>query len=100
MITVSVQLSDQMRVCLEIFKLSDPSNGSVPVTYNDLVESLKEEMSEDDVSLYLDRLFDLGMISGRWVDIDGKWERSFSVTGEATAYVRSAYNICVEEGSL
>ena len=97
---MSMKLSDQMRVCLEIFKLSDPSNGSAPVTYDNLVESLKEEMSEEDVSLYLDRLFDLGMISGRWVDIEGKWERSFSVTNEATAHVRSAYNICMEEDPL
>ena len=56
MIAVSVQLSDQMRVCLEIFKLSDPSNGSAPVTYNDLVESLKEEMSEADVSFQIKNL--------------------------------------------
>lgn len=87
-----VELSDEMVVCLMIYRKSGEAGGSGSVSYDALVSALDGQMTPQKISANLDYLFDLGMINGKWVKSDdGRWKRSFFVSGEASGFVESAY---------
>ena len=89
---MQVELSDEMVVCLMIYKLSGRTGGSGSASYDELVHALGDSMSPQKISANLDYLFDLGMINGKWVETDdGYLTRSFFVSGEASGFVESAY---------
>ncbi len=48
-------------------------------------------MSKATVSKTIDRLFDLGIIDGKWERVDSKWTRIFKVAGEAEDLVKKVY---------
>lgn len=89
---MKVELTDEMIVCLTIYKLSGGTSGSGAASYNELVKALDGVMSPQKISANLDYLFDLGIINGKWkATDDGYWTRSFFVSGEASGFVESAY---------
>lgn len=52
-----------------------------------LVDDLDKKISRVTISKNLDQMFDLGIISGEWEKIDGKWVRTFKISGEATSLI-------------
>lgn len=85
------ELSDEMIVCLTIYKMSGEAGASGSASYDDIVDALDGEMTPQMISANLDYLFDLGMINSRWVKSDdGRWRRSFFVSREASGFVESA----------
>ena len=92
------ELSDEIIVCLTIYKMSGEAGGSGSASYDNIVDALDGEMTPRMISANLDYLFDLGMINGRWgKSDDGRWRRSFFVSREASGFVESAYrrsNMC------
>ena len=61
-----------------------------PVWFTKLVQDFDREdgMSRMTVSRNIDKLFDLGIISGDWEKVDGKWVRTFKISGEATQLIK------------
>ena len=89
---MKVGLTDEMVVCLTIYRLSGGTGGSGAASYDELVRALDGVLSPQKISADLDYLFDLGIINGRWKETDdGYWTRSFCVSEEAGGFVESAY---------
>lgn len=82
------ELTNDMVVCLTIHRLS---GGRGSVTFDELVDHLSDYMSEDEVSIHIDDLYDLGIVDGRWEVRDGFFTRTFLVSREAAGFVESAY---------
>ncbi len=70
-------------------RILDYNKKNEPVWFTKLVDVFDKRISRATVSKNLDQLFDLGIISGDWEKIDGKWVRTFRVSGEATGLISS-----------
>jgi len=65
-----------------------------PVDFDMLAKEMgKEGMSIESFSSEIDRLFDFGMVSGAWSNIDGLMTRTLSVAGEAEWIAKMAHLI-------
>ncbi|HII02770.1 TPA: hypothetical protein HA351_14350 [Methanosarcinaceae archaeon] len=79
-------LSQEEKVALEIQKYNDRKD---PIYFSRLINVLKEEISRSTISKIIDKLFDLGMVEGRWETYNGKWVRTLYTKGEYREYFRS-----------
>lgn len=79
-------LSNEEKIGIEINVDNDEG---VPIYFTKLVEVLKGEISRTTISKVIDKLFDLGMMTAKWENVDGKWIRSFRITGEYRDYFKN-----------
>ncbi|MDR3282171.1 MAG: hypothetical protein LBS92_00980 [Candidatus Methanoplasma sp.] len=84
-------LSNDFKVCRKIYEYSKVR--SEKIWFSKLVEAMSGELSPSTISKCVDRLFDLGMIDGDWEKADGRWTRTFNITGEAEGFVKSLYDV-------
>jgi len=61
------------------------------IWFSKLVRVLDADASKATISRTIDKLFDLGIIDGKWEKVEGKWTRVLSVTGEAEDSVKGIY---------
>ena len=61
------------------------------IWFSKLVDILKGEISRSTISKNLDKLFDLGIIDGKWEKVDNKWTRTFKISGEAKNFINHIY---------
>ena len=80
-------LSPELKVCYVIYEFTNLKGKRI--WFNKIVKILENEISRSSVSKSLDKLFDLGIIDGKWELADGKWSRSFNIAGEANEFVKS-----------
>jgi len=78
-------LSQEEKVALEIQRYNDLGD---PIYFSKLINVLGEQISRSTISKIIDKLFDLGMVEGRWENYNGKWVRSLFTKGEYREYFR------------
>ena len=66
-----------------------------PIWFSKLRHVLEGKV--ENVSRYLDRLCDVGMIETQWDMFDGKWTRCFNVTDEMEPLAKVLYNNLIEQ---
>lgn len=81
-------LSSELKMCVIIY---EHNLRGEKIWFSKLVEVLAGDVSRSTISKNIDRLFDLGMIDGKWEKVDGRWTRTFSVAGEAEELVKTLY---------
>ena len=81
-------LSTDLKVCYVIYESEQRKD---KIWFSKLVQILEKDVSRGTISKSLDKLFDLGMIDGQWEKADGKWTRTFTITGEAKDFIRNVY---------
>lgn len=79
-------LSLELKICAKICELNKKKE---KVWLGKLVRILRDDASKVTISKTVDRLFDLGIVDGKWEEVDGKWTRVLTVAGEARGFVRS-----------
>ena len=89
------RLPNDFEVAVRIFEYNEKDE---QVWFSRLVEDLDGRMSRSTISKNIDRLSDLGIITGEWERTeDGRWIRTFRITGEASGLIRS---ICEKHAEL
>ena len=83
-------LSNEEKVGLEIY---DSNVKKVTIYFSKLTDLLNDEISRSTISKVIDKLFDLGMITAKWENFNGKWVRSLYVTGEYKEFFQHLYDI-------
>ncbi len=83
-------LSNDLKVCSVIYEYTNVKGDKVWLSK--LEKIMSKDMSRVTLSKSLDKLFDLGMIDGKWEDVDGRWVRVFRVAGEAEDLIKSVYS--------
>ncbi len=78
-------MSQEEKVALEIQKYNDLKDH---IYFSKLINVLGEEISRSTISKIIDKLFDLGMVEGRWENYNGKWVRNLYTKGEYREYFR------------
>jgi len=86
-------LSNDFLVCTKIYEFNKKEED---IWFSKLVKSMKGSPSQSTISKSLDRLFDRGMIDGDWKKVDGRWTRTFKITGEFEGFVKGLYNVTEE----
>ena len=81
-------LSTDLKVCYYIYKFNDIEGKKI--WFSKLVETFNDA-SRSTISKSIDKLFDLGMIDGKWEKAEGKWTRVFKISGEAKDFVKTMY---------
>jgi predicted transcriptional regulator len=84
-------LSNDFKVCIKIYGYS--RENSEKIWFSKLAEAMSGELSPSTISKCVDRLFDMGMIDGKWEKVDRHWIRTFHIAGEAEAFVKSLYDV-------
>jgi DNA-binding transcriptional ArsR family regulator len=79
-------LSLDLKICMKIYELERRKE---KVWLGKLVRILSNDASKVTISKTVDRLFDLGIVDGKWEEVEGKWTRVLTVAGEAEGFVRS-----------
>lgn len=79
-------LSNEERIGITI---NISNSEDIPIYFTKLVERFKGEISRATISKVIDKLFDLGMMTANWENVDGKWIRSFRITGEYRDYFKN-----------
>ena len=82
-------ISDDLQVCLKIYEYNLRRE---KIWFNKLVEEMGGSPTQRTISKSLDKLFDRGMIDGKWEKVDGCWTRTLNVTGEFTGFIRGLHN--------
>ena len=81
-------LSADLKVCYFIYGAEQKNE---KIWFSKLVKLLDKDVSRGTISKSIDKLFDLGMIDGQWEKVDGKWTRTFTVTGETKSFIRNIF---------
>lgn len=81
-------LSTDLKICHAIL---DAEEKESKTWFSKLVRTLEKDASRATISKSIDKLFDLGMIDGNWEKVDGKWTRTFTITGEARDFIKKMY---------
>ena len=87
-------LSNEEKIGLEIY---DGNANNVTIYFSKLTDLLNDEISRSTISKVIDKLFDLGMITAKWENLNGKWVRSLYITGEYREFFQHLYNIHSDE---
>jgi DNA-binding Lrp family transcriptional regulator len=84
--------SKEEEIALKLFRLLEENKGKRKfVSYSALAAEVKD-LSEDDFSEAVDKLFDLGVLKAKWeLDNNEKWVRALSVAGEYTEILNDMY---------
>ena len=80
------KLPSDFEIAVRIYEYNSRNEG---VWFTKLVEDLEGRISRATISKNLDQLFDLGIISGEWENLNGKWVRTFRISGEASGLISS-----------
>ena len=86
-------LSSDFLVCTKIYEFN--KNGE-DIWFSKLVKSMNGNPSQSTISKSVDKLFDRGMIDGDWKKVDGRWIRTFKITGEFEGFVKGLYEVTEE----
>jgi predicted transcriptional regulator len=81
-------LSTDLKICVAIY---DHNQRKDPIWFSKLVDEFKGESSRATISKSIDKLFDLGMIDGKWEKVESRWTRTFVIAGEAEDLVKKLY---------
>ncbi|MDY9925092.1 hypothetical protein [Methanosarcina sp.] len=81
-------LSQEEKVALEIL---DYNKKSKPIYFSKLTEVLEGDISRSTINKIIDKLFDLGMIDGKWETHNGKWVRTLYIKGEYKKFFEALY---------
>ena len=74
--------SINLRILAKLFGMT--RSDASPVCFSVLAEEMrKEDIEIEEFSSNIDRLFDFGIISSEWRDVDGFMTRTLRVAGEA-----------------
>ena len=79
-------LSLDLKICMKIYDLERKKE---KVWLGKLVRILSNDASKVTISKTVDRLFDLGIVDGKWEEVEGKWTRVLTVAGEAEGFIKS-----------
>ena len=79
-------LSKEEIVALSI--QNENENGT-KIYFSKLTHILKDEISRGTISKIIDKLFDLGMLTAKWENENGKWIRALYVAGEYKEYFKN-----------
>lgn len=90
-------LSQEEKVALEIL---DNNKKSKPIYFSKLTEVFEGDISRSTINKIIDKLFDLGMIDGKWDTHNGKWVRTLYIKGEYKKYFEALYENVNENLSL
>jgi len=86
-------LSNDFLVCTKIYEFN---KNKEDVWFSKLVKSMNGSPSQSTISKSIDKLFDRGMIDGNWKKVDGRWTRTFKITGEFEGFVKGLYEVTEE----
>jgi len=86
-------LSNDFLVCIKIHEFNQKKED---IWFSKLVKSMNGTPSQSTISKSLDRLFDRGMIDGDWKKVDGRWTRTFMISGEFKGFVQGLYDVTEE----
>ncbi|MCL2607085.1 MAG: hypothetical protein FWD92_00800 [Methanomassiliicoccaceae archaeon] len=86
-------LSNDFLVCTKIYEFGKSGED---VWFSKLVKSMNGSPSQSTISKSIDRLFDRGMIDGEWKKVEGRWTRTFKITGEFEGFVQGLYEVTEE----
>ena len=81
MITNKSELSTDFKVAIYI---NECNLHNEPVWFSKIVQGTG--LSRQEISVALDRLFDLCILDGEWERVNGKWTRTFRVTDPMNHY--------------
>jgi len=87
-------LSNDFLVCTKIYEFTKKKNEDI--WFSKLVKSMNGSPSQSTISKSIDKLFDRGMIDGDWKKVDGRWTRTFRITGEFEGFVKGLYDVTEE----
>jgi len=87
-------LSNEEKIGLEIYGSNVESK---EIYFSKLTDLLKDEISRSTISKVIDKLFDLGMVTAKWENENGKWVRSLYITGEYKEFFQHLYDIQSDE---
>lgn len=87
-------LSNEEKIGLEIYGSNVESK---EIYFSKLTDLLKNEISRSTISKVIDKLFDLGMVTAKWENENGKWVRSLYITGEYKEFFQHLYDIQFDE---
>lgn len=79
---------------LVFIKIYEYNLKNEPIWFSKLRHVMEGEV--ENVSKYLDYLFDIGMIEAHWDQFEGKWTRCFKVTDEMEPLAKVLYNNSIE----
>jgi len=94
MVQKELVLSNDFLVCTKIYEFNKIKEEDI--WFSKLVKSMKGGPSQSTISKSIDRLFDRGMIDGDWKKVDGRWTRTFKITGEFEGFVKGLYDVTEE----
>ena len=86
-------LSNDFLVCTKIYEFNKKDED---IWFSKLVRSMKGGPSQSAISRSIDRLFDRGMIDGDWKKAEGRWTRTFKITGGSEGFVKGLYDVTEE----
>lgn len=86
-------LSNDFLVCTKIYEFNERDES---IWFSKLVKVMNGSPSQSTISKSIDRLFDRGMIDGDWEKVDGRWTRTFKITGEFKGFVQGLYQVTEE----
>ena len=70
-------------------KICNYNKNGAKIYFSKLAHILEDEISRGTISKIIDKLFDLGMITAKWENENGKWMRSLYVAGEYKEYFKN-----------
>ena len=79
-------LSDDLKICVVIHKENEAGR---KVWMSRIVKILKGDVSRIRVSKTEDRLYDLGIIDGKYEKYEGRWTRCFKIDSSAMSFVKN-----------
>ena len=71
--------------------IMESENQKKPIWFKKLEKILDGRASRATISKNVDKLFDYGIINGEWILHEGKWIRTFHISGEASSLVGKIY---------
>ena len=81
-------LSSDLKVCSVVYEYDLKGE---KIWFSKLVDELRGDICKATITKVIDRLFDLGVIDGKWEKVGGKWTRVLNIAGEAESFIKNIY---------
>ena len=80
------RMSSEFRIAVRIYEYNIRKES---IWFGKLKESMKGDVSEQQLNSGLDRLHDLGIVSDEWEKIDNQWTKTYKITEDSKDLISS-----------